>query len=209
MEDTITRFVTDNGYLAMFVLMILDNVGVPFPSEIPLLVGGVLASQGDVNYVLIALVAAAGSLVGALVLYGVARTIGRAIVERWGRLLRITHDDLDHAHAWFERKGAVAVFICRMIPLARTLISVPAGISEMPVGRFGVYTFAGSLPFAFAIIGAGVLLGDNYEKFSGPFSLASVVAASIILMLGAIWLAKRFLSRRAIPPTAGGAQPRA
>src|SRR5688572_7314974 len=120
-EEFVREFFRDHGLLALFLLMVLDNIGVPFPSEIPLLLAGFSASTGDMNLVAAAGVGAVGSLVGALVLYVLGRSLGRAAILRWGRLARIDHDDLDRAEAWFHRRGEPAVLFLRVIPLARTI----------------------------------------------------------------------------------------
>jgi membrane protein DedA with SNARE-associated domain len=185
MEHLVTRF-ADHFYIALFVLMVVDTMGLPLPSELPLLYGGYLISQHRLNIVPAGLLAATGALVGSLIAYAISRRVGRAVILRWGRRVFITEEHLHRSERWFERRGPAAVFVCRMIPLARTLISIPAGIAEMPPMRFGIYTFTGSLPWAFALLGAGWALGSSWKKWLGSFTLASV-AVGVIIVAGIVW----------------------
>ena len=200
MEEFVRSFFTDYGLLALFVLMLLDNIGVPLPSEIPLLLAGFFVSEARMDYLPAVVVSATGSLAGALILYVLGRTIGRALVLRWGRVLRISHDDIDRAEAWFHRRGESSVFFLRVVPLARTIISIPAGMLEMHPVRFSAYTFTGSLLWTFAVIGAGWGLGARYEDVIDGFGLASLAAASFIGMVVLAWGAKRLLDRRRPAP---------
>lgn len=186
------QWIADYGLVALFVLMVLDNMAVPFPSEIPLLLTGVSIREGTMSAAPAVIVAAAGSLVGALVLYTLARLVGRAIIGRWGRFVRIGEDDLARAEAWFHRRGEMAVLFLRMVPLARTLISVPAGVLEMSLVRFTAYTFIGSLTWGGFVIGLGWGLGDSYRRVEGAFGLAGIAVASTIVMIAVI----AFLARR-------------
>lgn len=203
MEEWVRAFVTDYGVLALFVLMVLDNIGVPLPSEIPLLLGGFFIREGRMEAVPAVVVSALGSVAGALILYGLARVFGRAVIARWGRLLRIDDDDLARAEAWFHRRGEAAVFFLRVVPLARTIISIPAGILEMNVVRFTTYTLVGSLLWCATVIGIGWGMGASYERVLGGFGLAGFVAASVIAMVAAMWLVARFRRRRRTTPGPG------
>jgi len=178
-------------YIGLYVLMLIDTVGLPLPSELPLLYGGYLIWQHKISIVPAGFIAAAGALTGSLIAYAISRQVGRAVVLRWGRRVLITEDHLHRSEVWFERRGAAAVFLCRMIPLARTLISIPAGIAEMEPIRFGIYSFAGSLPWAFALLGIGWALGSSYKKVVGSFTLAGVIVGVIVLAGIVWWLLRR------------------
>ena len=197
MEDLIIRW----GLAALFLLMLLDNIGVPFPSEIPLLYAGFLVSDARMGFVEAALVGATGSLAGALIFYVLGRTAGRAIVHRWGRFIRVSDDDLNRAEAWFHRRGELTVLFLRVVPLVRTFISIPAGMLEMHPVRFAVYTFGGSLAWCLIVIGLGWGLGDNYRRVLDEFSLAQFAAVATVGMFVVIWVVKRVLgARRAREP---------
>lgn len=195
MEQFVEEFFRDHGLVALFVLMLLDNIGVPFPSEIPLLLAGVSVSQGDMNFASASIVAGIGSLAGAIVLYALGRTVGRAVVIRWGRWIRVSEQDLYRAERWFHRRGEASVLLLRVVPLARTLISIPAGMFEMRAAKFGAYTIIGSLAWSLIVIGVGWALGDSYRAAVDEFGFASLAGAALIGMVFVIWLVKRFASR--------------
>jgi len=178
-------------YLGLYVLMLIDTVGLPLPSELPLLYGGYLIWQHKISIVPAGFIAAAGALTGSLIAYAISRKVGRAVVLRWGRRVLITEEHLHRSEVWFERRGPAAVFFCRMIPLARTLISIPAGIAEMEPIRFGIYSFTGSLPWAFALLGTGWALGSSYKKVLGSFTLASIIVGVILIACIVWWFLRR------------------
>jgi membrane protein DedA with SNARE-associated domain len=186
MEHFVETFATHYGYVALFALMWIDTMGLPLPSEIPLLFAGYLIFLGKMAIVPAALISAAGCVGGSLLAYAVSRRFGRAAVLRWGKPLLITAEHLERSERWFERRGPFAVFICRMIPLARTLISIPAGIAEMEPVRFSAYTFAGSLPWAFGLMGLGWALGDSWKGVLHSFTLASAIVG-VVMVAGAVW----------------------
>jgi len=182
----------DHFYVGLYLLLLIDTIGLPIPSELPLLYGGYLIWQHKISIVPAGFIAAAGALTGSLIAYAISRKVGRAVVLRWGRRVFLTEEHLHRSEVWFERRGPAAGFVCRMILLERTLISIPAGIAEMEPVRFAIYSFAGSLPWAFALLGAGWALGSSYKKVVHSFTLASAVVA-VILVAGIVWW---FLRRR-------------
>jgi membrane protein DedA with SNARE-associated domain len=190
MEHLVTRF-ADHFMLALYIIMVVDTTGLPIPSELPLFYGGYLIWQGRLDLVPAAFVAAAGALTGSLIAYVISRSVGRAVVLRWGKYVLITEEHLHRSEKWFERRGPVAVFFCRMIPVARALISIPAGIAEMEPVRFGVYSFAGALPWAFGLLGAGWALGSSWKKLLHSFSIASIVIAVALLGVIVWWFFRR------------------
>ena len=162
--------------------------------------GGFLVSRGQLDFVLVGLLGAFANLVGSWIAYYVGRVGGRPLVERWGKYIFLRPHDLDRAEAWWAKRGDAAVFFSRLLPVIRTFISLPAGIAEMPIGRFTIYTFLGCLPWCFALTWAGVLLGDNWEVFlrqSQPFVIGfGVIVAGVV-----VWW---FLRRRARAKRAEG-----
>lgn len=191
------RRFTDDFLLWLYVLMVIDTMGLPLPSEVPLLYGGFLASQDKVEIAPAGVLAAAGAVTGSMLAYTVSRRFGRAAILRWGRRIMITEHHLHRAEAWFERRGQAAVFICRMIPLARTLISIPAGIAEMPPARFAAYSFAGSIPWSYGLLAGGWVIGENWDTVLGQFTIASAVIGAIIVAAGVVWWARRRRERAA------------
>jgi membrane protein DedA with SNARE-associated domain len=187
--------VSSAGYPGLAGLILVENLFPPIPSEVILPLAGFYVSTGQFAFVWAVIAATAGSLVGALVIHGLARRSGRPLLLRYGRLLRIREADLDRSDEWFDRFGGWLVLGDRMVPGARSLVSVPAGLSEMPVGRFALLTTIGSAVWNAALIGAGSALGDNYEKVGdvvGPIS--TILNVSLILLLtgvGIWWFRRR------------------
>ena len=198
MLDDLTRFardaVTTAGYPGILAAMVAENLFPPIPSEIVLPLAGYEVSQGSLTFTLTVLVATAGSLIGALILYAIGRFGGRPAVERWGRVLRVTEADLDRAERWFDRWGDWIVLLSRLVPLIRSVVSIPAGIMEMPVLRFAALTTLGSLIWNFLLVGAGYQLGARWEEVSelvGRWSDAMLVIAVVSLAAACVWLWRR------------------
>ena len=201
MEHLITDYVLQYGYLAVFVLMVLESACVPVPSEVTMLFGGALANgafltslgqQGEhLNFVVVALVGAVGNLIGSWIAWGVGYRGGRPLIERWGRYVLLREHELDRAEVWFRRHGQTAVLVSRLLPVVRTFISLPAGIAEMPFARFSLYTFLGCLPWTFALTAVGYALGGQWnvvERYMRPVSYG--VAAVCVLAI-AWWFYRR------------------
>ena len=198
MLDDLTDFarnaVTTAGYPGILAAMVAENLFPPIPSEVVLPLAGYEVSQGSLTFTATVLVATAGSLIGALILYAVGRFGGRPAVDRWGRLLRVTHADLDRAERWFDRWGDWIVLFSRLVPLIRSVVSVPAGLMRMSVLRFAVLTTIGSLVWNFLLVGAGYQLGARWEQISaliGRWSDVMLVLAVLSLVAGAVWLWRR------------------
>lgn len=164
----------------------LENLFPPLPSEIILPLAGFTASRGTFSLVEVLLWTTLGSVVGAMALYGLGALLGRdRLIRIVDRLPLVKLSDVERAEAWFDRHGSKAVFFGRMIPIFRSLISIPAGIERMPLLRFGLLTAVGSGIWNTLFVGAGYLLGENWgvvERYAGIFSKAvlAVVAAAVI-----------------------------
>ena len=186
------------GYPGLAIVVALENVFPPIPSEAVLPLAGFLVSQGRMTLWGAVLASTVGSVLGALVLYCLGAAWGeerlRSLVQKHGWWLTIDEEDLDRANEWFDRHGRTAVFVARLAPLTRSLISVPAGVKRMPMATFLLYTTLGSGIWNAILIGAGMLLGANWgivEKYQSYFGLAVV-----ILMVGAVvwFIGRRLLS---------------
>jgi membrane protein DedA with SNARE-associated domain len=193
----VTDVIERLGYVGIAVLVALENVFPPIPSEVILPLAGFLAGQGRFWLPAAVLAATLGSLAGALVLYAVGHYFGedriRRLVRRYGKWFTVSERDLDRAEGWFDRHGGAVVFFGRLVPIIRSLVSIPAGVRRMPLGRFLLYTALGSTLWNGALIGAGWLLGDNWEA-AGPYveALQYVVIAAVAAAV--VW----FLFRRVI-----------
>jgi membrane protein DedA with SNARE-associated domain len=194
--DSITEWVTDVvdalGYLGVAFLVALENLFPPIPSEVVLPLAGFVAGQGRANVVGMVAASTVGSMVGAWALYGIAAAIGperlRAIVRRWGRVLRLDDKDLDRAEEWFDKRSGTAVLIGRCVPLIRSLVSIPAGFRRMPLAKFSLFTLVGSLVWNSALVGAGYALGDRWEQVGDYVGYFQYVVIAVIL-LGIGWFA--------------------
>jgi membrane protein DedA with SNARE-associated domain len=207
MEHFVITQVKDHGYVAVLVLMILESACIPIPSEAIMLLGGALAGgltlsgvHVHLNVVVVALAGTGGNLIGSLIAYAVGRSGGRAIVDRWGRYLLLRPHDLDRAERFFDRRGDLAVLIGRVLPVVRTFISLPAGIAEMPVARFALFTVLGSLPWTFALALAGDSVAGHWKRVSSDFTVITVVIAVIVVAAIARWAIRR---RRSFQTAAG------
>ena len=158
------------GYLAIFVLMLLESACIPIPSEVTMLFGGALvtapflAPEQQLEFWLVVLAGTLGNLVGSWLAYWAGYSGGRPLIDRWGRYLLIRPHEVDRAHAWFERHGQGAVFFGRLLPVIRTFISLPAGVVRMRFWRFTVYTVLGCLPWVIALTWIGALLGERWDR---------------------------------------------
>lgn len=192
----VARVVDALGEAGVGLLVALETVVPPVPSEVVLAMSGYLASAGRVNVVLVILAATAGSLIGALALYYAGAAIGEERLRRWlDRLPLVDSEELDRADKWFEKYGKWAVLIGRMVPVVRSLVSVPAGANRMPLGQFAGLTVLGSGVWNSIFVGLGYALGDQWqdvEKYSHWFDLALLAAFLLAL---ATWVTKRVRAR--------------
>jgi membrane protein DedA with SNARE-associated domain len=205
-EHLIRVTIEDYGYLAVFVLMLLESACIPIPSEVTMLFGGAAANAvfaaslpghpAPLNFLLIGLVGTLGNLAGSLLAYWVGRVGGRPLIERWGRYVFLRPHELDRAEAWFADHGQTAVFVSRLLPVVRTFISLPAGVAEMPLGTFILYTFAGCLPWTFALAGVGYALGSRWTTVEKYFRPISILVGLALLGLIVWWFMRRARDRR-------------
>lgn len=164
------------GYWGVFMGMTLESACIPIPSEIIMPFSGYVVWQGTTNMTLIGitLVGAFGNLVGSLIAYFVGLKGGRPFLEKYGKYVFISHSKLQLADRWFERYGWEAVLISRMLPVIRTFISLPAGIANMDLKKFSLYTFLGSLPWSFILAYIGVQLGPNWDLIKSYFHILDI-----------------------------------
>jgi len=194
-ENWIVQMMEDYGYFGIFLVMVAENLFPPIPSEIVLPFGGFVATMSELTVPMVIAVATLGSAAGAVILYLVGSVLSRprveAIIERWGRLLRITRRDTDKAFEWFERYGKWTVFFGRMVPLVRSLISVPAGMAGMNFPLFLIYTVAGSLIWNCLLVGIGAALGSSWHRIAEfvdiyaniIYALLAVAAVGVLVWL--------------------------
>ena len=197
-QDVINQF----GYFGVALLVVIENVFPPIPSEIVLPFAGFVAQQGasavnatadaaqsDTTVIGMMIAATVGSVVGALILYFVSAAIGperlRGFVERFGKWFGVKSSDLVRAEEWFDRRSVVAVLVGRCVPLIRSIVSIPAGFRRMKLTSFVVLTAIGSAVWNIALIGAGAVLGDQWEQvgeYVGVFQWLVIVAVLVLLV---------------------------
>lgn len=198
MQNWVTEIMEQFGYLGVFLMMALENVFPPIPSEIVLPFGGFLTTYTELTIVGIVIAATLGSIIGAIILYGIGMLLDverlEKIVDRWGHILRIKKEDVHKADAWFDKYGYWTVLFCRMIPLIRSLISIPAGMSNMKFSLFLFFTTIGTLLWNIILITIGVLLGENWQDILGFMDVYSNIIYLLIVIgfvVFVIWFIKR------------------
>lgn len=187
MRELVLELMGEYGNLAVFLLILVENLFPPIPSEVILTFGGVMTVCTDMTPVGVILFSTAGSLAGAVILYSVGRFLPDEVFRKLlcgqiGHLLHFHLEDVDLAKGWFRERGRSAVFLCRLIPIVRSLISIPAGIARMPFVPFLVFTAAGSLLWNTVLVYAGRIAGDSWEKVSAAFGVYS----DLFLMIAGI-----------------------
>ncbi len=152
------------GYLGIVLLMAIESACIPLPSEIIMPFSGYLVSTGRFDLLLVATAGALGCNLGSTIAYAVGYYGGRPLVEKWGSYILVSRGDLDRVDHYFARFGSITVFVCRLLPVVRTFIALPAGIARMPQLKFQLYTFVGSWPWCLALAYVGERLGERWDK---------------------------------------------
>lgn len=195
MRELIITLMEQYGYPGIFLLIAVENIFPPIPSEIILPFGGFLTTYTKLTVLGVIFFATLGSLAGALVLYGVGRILNeerllKLISGPVGRILCLKAQDVEKADQWFLTKGKKTVFFCRCIPIVRSLISIPAGMSQMPMGIFLLYTIVGTIIWNTLLVSLGALLGASWEKLAwlvGEYSNIMLIVLTISAVSGIIW----------------------
>jgi membrane protein DedA with SNARE-associated domain len=185
------------GPVGVALLVALESIVPPIPSEVVLALAGFLAHEGKFNVLVVVLAATVGSLVGALVLYWLGAALGEERLKRWlDHIPLVDRDDLEKADRWFERHGRWAVLIGRVVPVVRSLVSVPAGANRMPLGEFILLTTVGSAVWNGLIVGAGYALGSRWQdvaRYSDWFNYA-IIAVFVVMVVS--WVIRKLRRRR-------------
>lgn len=189
----VTNVIETLGYPGLTILVALENLFPPIPSELILPLAGFLTGQGRFSFVLVLIASTLGSLIGALILYAIGVGLGRGgirrLFEKYGYLALLTPQDLTRAEDWFDRWGPVAVFTGRLVPVVRSLVSIPAGYRRMPLVQFIPLTVFGSLLWNGALVSLGWAFGENWhaiEEYVGWLQYV-VIAVVALLLLKFVW----------------------
>ncbi len=195
-EDWIFQVISTLGYLGLALLLVAENLFPPIPSEVVLPLAGFVVGRGDLGFLQALLASTTGSVVGALILYALGRYGGRGLVLRYGSWLRVSATELERAEGWFRRYGGWVVLGARVVPFARSIVSIPAGTMQMPLIRFTVLTALGSGAWNALLIGAGVSLGANWTRISGWIGSYSDVVLILLAGTAAVFLVLRHRRRK-------------
>lgn len=178
----IITIIASLGYSGVVLLMTLESACIPVPSEIILTFSGFLVATGRFELLWVAVAAAVGNNIGSMIAYAVGYYGGRPLAHRYGRWLLIAPADLDGAEAWFRRHGDATVLICRLLPIVRTYVALPAGVVRMPLLRFHFYTFIGSLAWGFLLSYIGFRLGENWNQIAPYFHRFDLIWAPLLII---------------------------
>jgi len=186
-----TDFIDSVGTVGVFLLMVLESACIPVPSEATMLFAGFNVSQGDMTLFGIVVAGVLGNVVGSWIAYAVGYYGRLELLDR-NRLIHVNRKHLDWADRWFERHGDVTVFVCRMLPIVRTFISLPAGIARMPFWRFTLLTLAGCVPWVLALALIGRAVGDNWTEWEDNLRyLDYAVLAAIVIGIAYLVIRRR------------------
>ena len=186
LASLVISVISKTGYLGITVLMALESACIPIPSEIIMPFSGFLVFEGQFIFWQVVVWGSIGNLIGSIVAYWVGFYGGRPLIEKYGKYILISRNDLDLADNWFNKYGQSTVFFSRLLPVVRTFISLPAGISRMNFKKFSFYTLIGCLPWSFALTYAGVIMGENWHDIEIYFQKFQWVIAGLII-LGIVW----------------------
>ncbi|MCL4354119.1 DedA family protein [Patescibacteria group bacterium] len=186
----IIQLIQQTGYLGVFVLMSLESALIPIPSEITMPFAGFLVQQGKLNLYLVILVGAFANLVGSLVAYGLGyyleETVILKLISKYGKFVLISKKEYEHSMHWFRKYGDSVAFFSRILPAVRTFISLPAGLSEMNVWKFSIFTFLGSLIWSTFLTLVGVYFGSKWSILE-PYFRKFNIALAVLFIIAVLW----------------------
>jgi membrane protein DedA with SNARE-associated domain len=182
----ISSVIAAMGYGGIVILMAIESACIPLPSELIMPFAGYLVFTGKMKLLWVATAGAIGCNLGSLIAYEIGSYGGRPLVEKYGRWILLSKHELEWADRFFSRWGYLAVFFGRLLPVVRTFIALPAGVSRMPRGRFHLYTFLGSWPWCLALAWLGMKLGQNWRSLGKYFHEFDAVIGGLLLA-GIVW----------------------
>lgn len=200
MVEWITNTMNALGYWGIGLLMFLENLFPPIPSELIMPLAGFTVAKGDMNFQYAVLAGVLGTVLGALPWYYAGKVVGeerlKLLADRFGKWVGISGADIDKANRWFYRHGNSAVLFCRLVPGVRTLISLPAGISEMRLAPFLVYSTIGTTVWVTLLTYAGYLLGEHYDRVDEYLAPVSKIVLGGLIVALVVWVVRRKQAQR-------------
>ena len=204
MENWITEVMNTYGYIGILLLIALENIFPPIPSEVILTFGGFMTTTSNMSIIGVIIVSTIGSIVGAIVLYGIGLLLDvnrlERIVDKWGHFLRLTSKDIDKVNAWFHKFGVWAVFLGRLVPLVRSLISIPAGMAHMNFWVFLLFTTLGSLIWNSILVSVGAAVGTSWSTIVGYMDTYSNVVLLLLVVFFVLFIILFIKNRRKQQP---------
>lgn len=186
------EFISSWGYVAIALLMALENACIPIPSELILGFAGYLISIGELTFAESVIAGIIGGMLGSIVTYYIGRLGGRPFVYKYGKYFFMKKAHIDTAQRWFDKYGIKAVFFSRMLPVVRTFISLPAGFANVNIKKFIIFTFAGSLPWTMLLLYIGIVLGKNWGKMlSVGHEFSLLICLIIVIVIAYLYLRHR------------------
>lgn len=193
----ITALIATGGYASIVILMALESMVAPVPSEAVMPFAGFLVSSGQFSFWGVVIASSVGSLIGSLASYAIGAYGGRPIIDRWGKYLLLNHHHLELTEKFFARRGAAAIFWSRLIPVVRHLISIPAGLGRMPLGRFTLYTLLGATIWNTFLAYVGWQLREHWDAVGPYLKIGDVLVIAIALGAAGYFVYKFWKKRRA------------
>ncbi|MBE6156337.1 MAG: DedA family protein [Firmicutes bacterium] len=200
MEEIVIGIMNSFGYLGIGLLILIENLFPPIPSELILTFGGFMTIDSNMTIIGVIIASTIGSLLGAIVLYYIGKILNKErlikiVKSKYGKLLRIKPKDIEAADNWFDSKGSKTVFFCRFVPVVRSLISIPAGMSEMPMFKFIIYTLSGSMIWNTILVCIGAFAGDKKDYILNIIDKASYIILIVIAIACCVFIYKFYKKR--------------
>ena len=200
MQEFVLSVMNQYGYLGVFLMIAIENIFPPIPSEVILLFGGFMTTKSDLSFIGVTITSTIGSVVGAIVLYGIGAWIVERnlyrFVNRYGKFLRVKTKDIDRTIQWFDKYGYWTIFFCRFVPLLRSLISIPAGLTRMNLPLFMLFTTIGTLIWNIVLIYLGQAVGGNWHAIVYYMDIYSRIIYIVLIILAIFIIWKWFKRQR-------------
>ena len=200
MENIVVEIMNNYGYLGIGLLILIENLFPPIPSELILTFGGFMTTNSNMTVIGVIITSTIGSILGAIALYYIGKILNKErlikiVKSKYGKLLRIKPKDIESADRWFDTKGNKTVFFCRFVPVVRSLISIPAGMSEMPMLKFLIYTIFGCLIWNTLLVCIGAFAGNKKDMILNIIDKVSYLVLFIIAIICIVFVYKFYKKR--------------
>jgi membrane protein DedA with SNARE-associated domain len=191
-----TNIIQQAGYPGIGILMIMESMILPVPSEAVMPFAGFLLADGKFSWFGIIFISTLGSIIGSLISYWIGAKGGRPLVQRWGKYILVSEHDLEITDKFFQRRGSIAIFVCRFIPVVRHLISIPAGVARMPLGKFCIYTIIGAGIWNTFLTWVGFKLGENWENIGKYTEKIDIIVLILVIITIAAFVYRHIRARK-------------